>query len=117
MPQDIPATYNGCGKMLLIDQSISFPKGGLVLAQHDDAEKEWVSLGARSLVPSSITYEPKSNSSTVHGERTGAGAQQDGGKDDRSADIVGEYQGGSGRTVNGASIFASRPGQVEVPSE
>ena len=50
------------------------PKGGLVLAQHDDAAKEWGALGVRALVPSAITYEPKINSRTVQGERTGAGA-------------------------------------------
>ena len=32
-------------------------------------------------------------------------------------DIVGEVQGGSGNTVNGATILAGRTGQVEVPAE
>ena len=71
MPQDIPATCDGCGKKVLIEHAISFPKGGLVLARHDDAAKEWGALGARALIPSAITYKPKINSSTVQGGRTG----------------------------------------------
>ena len=74
MPQDIHATCNGCGKRFLIERALSFPKGGLVLARHDDSAKEWGALGARALVPSDITYKPKINSRTVQGERTGAGA-------------------------------------------
>ena len=57
-------------------------RGGLDLAHHDDSAKEWVALGARALVPSNITYEPKINSRTVQGERTGAGARQEGGEAD-----------------------------------
>ena len=49
MPQDIPATCDGCGK---------------------------------KFVPSAITYEPKINSRTVQGERTEAGARQEGGEAD-----------------------------------
>ena len=45
MPKDIPATCDGCGKTLLIEHAISCPKGGLVLARHDDAAKEWGALG------------------------------------------------------------------------
>ena len=40
MPQDIPATCNGCGKRFPIDNDISCPKGGLILTQHDAAVKE-----------------------------------------------------------------------------
>ena len=58
MPQDIPATCNGCGKKFLIEHALSFPKGGLVLARHDDAAKEWGNLGARDLVPSARTSPP-----------------------------------------------------------
>ena len=72
MPQDIPTTFNGCGKKFSIKHALSCPKDGLVLAQHDNAAKEWGSLGARDLVPGAITYEPKTNSRTVQGERTGA---------------------------------------------
>ena len=39
MPQDIPATCDGCGKKFSIEHALSCPKGGLVLAWHDDAEK------------------------------------------------------------------------------
>ena len=45
MPQDIPATCDGCSKKFLIKHTISNLKGGLVLAQHDDAAKEWGALG------------------------------------------------------------------------
>ena len=72
MPQDIPATCDSCGKRFLIKHTLSCPKGGLVLARHDDAAKEWGDLGSRARVPSAITYEPKINSRTVQGERTGA---------------------------------------------
>ena len=78
MPQDIPATCYGCGEKFLNDTSLSCSKGGLVMAHHDDAAKEWGALGARALVPSAITYEPKINSRAVQGERTGDGARQEG---------------------------------------
>ena len=65
MPQDIPAACNGCGKRFLIKHAISCPKGGLVLARHDDAAKEWGALGARDIAPSVITYEQKTNSRKV----------------------------------------------------
>ena len=48
-------TCNGCGKRLSIEHALSFPKGGFVLARHDDAAKEMGSLGDRDLVPSDIT--------------------------------------------------------------
>ena len=76
-------TFNGCGKKLSIDHALSCPKGGLVIARHDDAAKEWGTLGARSLVPSYITYKTNINSRTVQGERTGTGARQDGGGADQ----------------------------------
>ena len=77
MPQDIPATCYSCGKKFSIENALSYPKGGLVLSRHDDAAKDWSSLGARALVPSDITYEPKINSRTVQRERTGSGARQE----------------------------------------
>ena len=52
MPQYIPTTCDGCGKKFSIEHSLSCPKGGLVLARHDDAAKEWGALGAQALVPS-----------------------------------------------------------------
>ena len=55
MPQDIPATCDGCSKKFSIEHALSFPKGGIVLVRHDDATKEWGALGARALVPSDIT--------------------------------------------------------------
>ena len=79
IPQDIPETCGGCGKKFLIEHALSCPKRGLVLAQHDDAAKEWGALGAWALVPSAITCEPKINSRTVQEKRPGAGAQQEGG--------------------------------------
>ena len=93
MPQDTPSTCNGCSKRFLIKHTLSCPKGGLVLARHDDAEKEWGVLGDRSLIPSAINYEPKINSRTRQGERTGAGSQYESGTEDDGAEIVGEAQG------------------------
>ena len=86
MPQDIPATCDGCCKKFLIEHALSCPKGGIVLAQHDDAAKEWGALGARPLVPSAITYKPTMNSRPVQGERTGAGARQEGEEADGGTD-------------------------------
>ena len=57
--------------------------------RHDAAAKDWGALGSRALVPSAITYEPKINSRTVQGERTGAGARQESGADGGGADTVG----------------------------
>ena len=109
MPQSIPATYGGCSKKFLVDHALSCPKVVLVLVWHDDAAKEWVSLGARALVPSAITYEPKINSRTVQRERTGAGAWQEGGESDGGTDTGGASQGGRSRMVNGAAIFLGQP--------
>ena len=39
MTQGIPKTCNGCGKRFSIEHALSCPKGGLVLARHDDASK------------------------------------------------------------------------------
>ena len=89
MPQEIPATCDGCGKKFLIEHALSCPKGGLVLARHNGAAKEWDALGSRALVPSAITYELKINSRTVQGERTRDGVRQEGGGSDGGADTVG----------------------------
>ena len=67
MPQDIPTTCNGCGEKFSIYQALSCAKGVLVLDRHDDTTMEWVAIGARSLIPSYIIYEPKINSRTVQG--------------------------------------------------
>ena len=77
---------------------------------HNNVAKEWGSLGAQALVPSNITYEPKINSRTVQGERTGAGARQEGGEADGGTETV-------GRTVNGAARLVGQPGQVVVHVE
>ena len=114
MPQEIPATCDGCGKKFSIEHALSCPKGDHVLVRHDDAAKEWGALGDRALVPSAIAYKTKIKSRTVQGEKTGAGVQQDGGTSNGGADIVGEAQCDSGRTVNGANKLAGRLGQVEV---
>ena len=117
MPQYIPSTCDVCGKKFSIEHALSCPQDGLVLARHDDDTKDWGALGARALVPSTITYKPKINSRTVQGERIGDGARQEGGEDNGGADTGGEAQGGRGRTVNGAAILLGKPGQVVVPAE
>ena len=53
----------------------------------------------------------------MKGERNGAGARQEGGISEGGTDTVGEAQGGSGQTVNGAAILLGQPGQVQVPAE
>ena len=88
MLQDIPATCAGFGKRFSIEHALSCPKGGLVLAQHDDYAKELGALGYQALVPTAITYKPKIYSSTVQGERSRAGARQEGGADEGGMDIV-----------------------------
>ena len=89
----------------MIDHVLSCPKGGLVLEQHDDAEKDWGALGSWVLVPSEITYEPEINSSAVQGGRTGAIARQNGGTADDGVDTEVEAQGGSVPMVNGDAIL------------
>ena len=116
MPQDIPASCDGCGKNFSIENARSCPKGGLVLARHGDSAKEWGALGARALVPSAITYKPKIKCRTVQGERTGAGARQENGTADGGADTVGEAQGGRGRTVNGVDILVGGPVHIQLPA-
>ena len=110
MPQDIPTTCDGYGKKFSIEHALSFPKGGLVLARNDYAAKEWGALRSRALVPSTISYEPKINSRTVQGERTRAGARQEGGEDNGGTDTVGQK-------VNEAVRLIGQPGQVVVPTE
>ena len=67
MPQEIHATCNGCRKRFFIKHALSFPKGGLFLALHNDTSNEWGALGTLALVHSAITYEPKINSRRVQG--------------------------------------------------
>ena len=109
MPQDILATCNGCGKKLSIEHTLSCPKVDLIMVRHYDNAKEWVALVSRSLVPSAITYKPKINSRTVQGEKTRAGARQDGGAANGGVYTVGDPQGGRERKFNGAAILVGRP--------
>ena len=119
MPQDIPTTFNGCGKKFSIKHALSCPKVGLVLAQHNDTAKEWGTLGSWSLVSSAISYKPKIKSGTVQGDRTGSGACQDSRIVEVGAVVIGESQesGGSGRIVNRAAVVARTPGHIEVPAD
>ena len=117
MPQYIPATCECFGEGFLIKHALSCPKGVLVLAQHDDAAKEWGALGPRDLIPSSITYEPKIKSVTVQGERNRSAAQQEGRTAKGSTENLLEAQGGSGQTVNMEARLVESTGQVEVPTE
>ena len=110
MLQDIPATCDGCGKKFSIEHALSCPKGGLVLARHNDNAKEWCALGYQALVPSAITYEPKINSRTVQG----------GG--DRGKNAAGQRGANGGtdtveRTGNGSARLEVQPGQLVVPAE
>ena len=93
MPQNIPVTCDGCGKKFFIKYVLSYPKSVIVLARHDDAAKEWGALGARDIIPSAITYEPKINNRKVQGEMTGAGAQLGNGTADSGTVISGNIQG------------------------
>ena len=68
MPQDIPATYDGCGERFFIKHTLSCPKGGIVLAWHGDYAKETGDLGDLALIFSDTSYEPKINSRKVQGK-------------------------------------------------
>ena len=76
MPQDTPATCDGCGKNFSIENSISCPNCGLVMDWYEDAAKEWGTLRARYLTPCDISYEHKMNNRILQGERTRAGSRQ-----------------------------------------
>ena len=119
MPQDIPATCYGCDKRCLIKHTLSWPKGGLVLARHDDDAKEWGALEYQALIPGAIKYKPKINNGILQGEKTGIGARQDSRTAKGGADTVGEAQGGSGSgpIVKKSAVLTGRPGQVQVPAE
>ena len=118
MPQDIPKTCNGCVKKFLIDHALSCLKGGLVLAQNDNAAKKWGAFGSQKLIPSAILYQPKINSRTVQGGRTGSRTQQEGNTDECGAYIFRYSQGGSGDGQQGkvVAVLARSQGQVEVPA-
>ena len=65
MPQDIPATCEGCGDKLSIDKSLSYPLGCLILERHDYASNEWGTLESWDLTPSAKYYETLIISRTV----------------------------------------------------
>ena len=116
MHQDILVNCDGCGKRFLTKHTLSCQECDLVLAWHDDAAKEWGTLGAWDLVSLAITYKPKINSRAVQGDRTGDGARQESGTAYGGADTEGESQVGSGPKVNGAARLAGRLGQIQVPA-
>ena len=78
MHQDIPVTCDGCGKSFFIEHALSFSKGSLVMAKHDDTEKYWDALGARALVPSDISY--KTNRKSTVGQYRGRGPRPEWGR-------------------------------------
>ena len=53
----------------------------------------------------------------MQGERTRAGARQEGGGADGGTETVGESQGGRARTVDGVVRLLGQLGQVVVPAE
>ena len=65
MPQDIPTTCNDCGKNRSIDHAISCPNGGIFLARHEDAAKDWGDLRSQALTPSDISYDDQISIRTV----------------------------------------------------
>ena len=87
------------------------------MKRHGDTAKEWGTLRARAPAPSAINCEPKINSRSVQGDRTGAGSWQEGGTADGVTAVVGEAQWGSVPIVNGAAVLVRRLGQVQVPAE
>ena len=76
MPRDIPVACNGCGKKFSVDHNLSWHWKDIILAQHDHAAKEWVTLGSWYLTPIAIYYKHLINSSTIQGERTGDGVRR-----------------------------------------
>ena len=56
MPQDIPATCDGCSNKLQIEHALSFPKFGLLLARHDGAANDLGDLLSWALTPSNISF-------------------------------------------------------------
>ena len=87
---NLPTDCDGCGKKFLVAHDLLCPKGGFVLARHDDAAKEWGALSDWATNPSAISYGPKINIRTVQGDRNRAGARV----------VMGEQEGGgAGRRV------------------
>ena len=72
---NLPTDFDSCSKKFLFPHALSCAKGGIFLAWHNDANKEWGALSALAINPSDISYEPKINSRTFQAETNGAGAQ------------------------------------------
>ena len=91
-------------------------RGALFLRGTTTPQRSWDLLEPG---PSYLALSPTNlkKSRIVQGERTGAGALQEGGEADGSTETVGEAQGGRARTLNGASRLVGQPGQVVVPAE
>eukprot|EP00957_Ditylum_brightwellii_P134673 10266882-Ditylum_brightwellii.AAC.1 len=49
---------DGYGTKFSVEHSLMYSKGGLVLVQHNDLNKEWGALGAWALTHSAVTYKP-----------------------------------------------------------
>eukprot|EP00957_Ditylum_brightwellii_P202475 15330321-Ditylum_brightwellii.AAC.1 len=58
VPLDLQPKCDGCNAKFSVTHALTCAKGGLVLARHDDVNKEWGALGAKALTKSSVTYEP-----------------------------------------------------------
>ena len=101
VPLNLPIDWVGCVKKLLVPHALSCPKGGLVLARHNDAAKEWGALSTQSINTSDISYKPKINNGTVQGERNR----------DRARVATGEREGGEQDDKEGAT------GQATVPDK
>ena len=67
VPLNIPTDCDGCGKKFSVPHALSCPKGGLVMAWHNDAAKEWGALSPQAINPIDISYKPKINSRTLQG--------------------------------------------------
>ena len=116
MPQDISATCDVCGKKFCIEQALSCPNSGIIMARNYYAAKDWGDLGSQDLTPSAISYELKINSRTVKWERSGAGAQREGGTSYGVTNIDRESQGGGGdrRIGDKGDDLVRYPGQLTV---
>ena len=101
VPLNPPTDCDGCGKNFLVPNAISCPKGGLIMARHNDAAKEWGALSDQALNPSAISYGPEINSRTVQGDRNGSGSQV----------AMGSQEGEAKKYGEGAT------GQAKVPDE
>ena len=75
MPLNLPTDCDGCGKKFLVPHDLSCPKGGLVLAWHNDTSEEWGALSDQAMNPLCISYKPEIKIRTVKAERNRAGAR------------------------------------------